>query len=134
MVGFTPHLSTQDPMLQLKHQVLDHKSRPTCANLGLDPKKASDNAAHSMILARIFSLNMGERADNYATNFLLNKKMRITIADVKSDLYELGSNGTSQDSVIYLVYAFQFHNGMSTTRTRKFWVFITPSSQILPPG
>ncbi|XP_075553576.1 uncharacterized protein LOC142586210 [Dermacentor variabilis] len=36
IIGFHPHLSTQGPTIQLKHQVIDGKTRGTRAILGLD--------------------------------------------------------------------------------------------------
>lgn len=53
MLGFRQHLSTQDAMLQLKHQILDNKSRSTRAILGLHLVKAVDNAAHGANIDRV---------------------------------------------------------------------------------
>ncbi|KAM7302421.1 uncharacterized protein ISCGN_017938 [Ixodes scapularis] len=44
VLGFRRNLTTQDVMLQLKHQIVDDTSSSTKAILGLDLKKASDNA------------------------------------------------------------------------------------------
>uniref|UniRef100_A0A6G5A9P4 Putative tick transposon n=1 Tax=Rhipicephalus microplus TaxID=6941 RepID=A0A6G5A9P4_RHIMP len=99
MIGFRCHLATQDAMLQIKHQIIDYPTRSTRAILGLDLKKAFDNAAHERILSRISS-NMAERAYNYVRNFLTNRKARLSLGGLTSDLQELGCRGTPQGSVI----------------------------------
>ncbi|XP_075526241.1 uncharacterized protein LOC142557935 [Dermacentor variabilis] len=60
MLGFRAHLSTQDAMLQIKHQILDNKTRGTRVILGLDLKKTFDNAAHAARLCSIGAFKLGD--------------------------------------------------------------------------
>lgn len=100
MLGFRAHLSTQDAMLQIKHQVLDNKTRGTRAILGLDLKKAFDNAAHAAILRKMAALNLGKRAYNYVKDFLTNRSVSLTLGKLASEDRSMGSVGTPQGSVI----------------------------------
>ncbi|XP_049270134.1 uncharacterized protein LOC119385971 [Rhipicephalus sanguineus] len=100
IIGFRAHLSTQDAMLQLKHRILDGKSRHTKAILGLDLERAFDNVAHSTILERISQLNLGERTYNYVRDFLSDRRAYLVAGDIKSDEHTLGCLGTPQGSVI----------------------------------
>lgn len=100
VIGFRAHLSTQDAMLQLKHQILDDKSRYTKAILGLDLESAFDRVTHSAILAQISHLNLGERAYNYVQDFLSDRRALLVAGDIKFEEQALGSAGTPQGSVI----------------------------------
>lgn len=100
MLGFRAGLSTQDVMLQIKHQILDSKTRSTRAILGFDLKKAFDKAAHSAILSQVSHLNLGDRAYNYIRDFLTNRKATLTMGELKSEVRDMGSSGTPQGSVI----------------------------------
>ncbi|KAG0439001.1 hypothetical protein HPB47_016788 [Ixodes persulcatus] len=100
IIGFRAHLSTQDAMLQLKHQILDDKSRHTKAILGLDLERAFDSVAHPTILERISFLNLGERTYNYVRDFLLNRRAFLSVGDIQSEEFTLGCVGTPQGSVI----------------------------------
>ncbi|XP_075550265.1 uncharacterized protein LOC142583658 [Dermacentor variabilis] len=100
MLVFRAHLSTRDAMLQIKHQVLDNKTRGTRAILGLGLKKAFGNAAHAAILRSIATLNLGNRAYSYVQDFLTNRKVSLTLGKLASEDRSLGSVGTPQRSVI----------------------------------
>ncbi|KAG0413581.1 hypothetical protein HPB47_009273 [Ixodes persulcatus] len=100
IIGFRAHLSTQDAMLQLKHQILDGKSRHTKAILGLDLERAFDSVAHSTILDRISLLNLGERTYNYVRDFLSHRRAYLSVGDIQSEEFTLGCVGTPQGSVI----------------------------------
>ncbi|KAM7301181.1 uncharacterized protein ISCGN_016721 [Ixodes scapularis] len=67
MLGFRRNLSTQDVMLQLKHQIVDDTSSSTKAILGLDLKKAFDNVEHAAILDRVRSLGLSLRTYKYGS-------------------------------------------------------------------
>lgn len=100
MLGFRKSLSTQDAMLQLKHQVIDSMTTSTKAILGLDLKKAFDNVKHSTILTRIIELGLGKRTYDYVRDFLTDRTARITLGELESGEIEMGSAGTPQGSVI----------------------------------
>lgn len=100
MIGFRPGLSTQDTMKLIKNQIIDNDSSDTRAILGLDLEKAFDSVLHSHILASISRLNLGERFYNYVRSFLSDRKATIRVADLESQLLELGERGTPQGSVI----------------------------------
>lgn len=72
MIGFIPRLSTQDVLLQIKHQILDARGRGTGlkAILGLDLTKAFDNIKHSAILENLRDLGVGHKAYTYIRDFL----------------------------------------------------------------
>ncbi|KAM7292918.1 hypothetical protein ISCGN_026053 [Ixodes scapularis] len=62
MVGFRPHLSTQDVMLRLKHQIIDGEKSShldTRVILGLDFTKAFDNVRHDVVLENLQKLGVG---------------------------------------------------------------------------
>lgn len=65
MLGFRRNLSTQDMMLQIKHQVIDRPTRSTKAILGLDLKKAFDNVTQATIVAKMQELCLGKQTYNY---------------------------------------------------------------------
>lgn len=46
LIEFRPKLSTQDFMLQIKHQIIDAGAADTKAILGLDLAKAFNNVTH----------------------------------------------------------------------------------------
>lgn len=79
MIGFRKNLSTQDAMLQLKHQIIDYNTRSTRAILGLDLKKAFDNANHATILENIERIGLGQRTYNYIKSFLSDRKAVISV-------------------------------------------------------
>lgn len=100
MVGFRSHLSTQDVMLQLKHEILDSQTRDTKVILGLDLAKAFDNVTHKAILDNLSLLGVGPKTYNYVKNFLSDRVAQINFGESKSDYIELGSKGTPQGSVL----------------------------------
>lgn len=99
MIGFRKNLSTQDAMLQLKHQVIDHKTHSTRAILGLDLKKAFDNANHAAILKNIERIGLGQQTYNYIKSFLSDRKTVISVGGLKSHEIDIGGAGTPQGSV-----------------------------------
>ncbi|XP_065299500.1 uncharacterized protein [Dermacentor albipictus] len=103
MLGFRAHLSTQDAVLQIKLQILDNKARGTRAILGLDLKKAFDNAAHAAILRSIAALDLGNRAYSYVQDFLTNRKVSLMLGKISTEDRNTGSVGTPQGSVISLM-------------------------------
>ncbi|XP_037564825.1 uncharacterized protein LOC119444510 [Dermacentor silvarum] len=96
MMGFRSHLSTQDVMLQLYHQIINDPTSGTRAILGLDLEKEFDTVSHAAILNRINKLNMGERSYNYIRDFLSCRTVTLTVDSMTSDEHALGSNGTPQ--------------------------------------
>ncbi|KAM7300314.1 uncharacterized protein ISCGN_020878 [Ixodes scapularis] len=103
MVGFRPHLSTQDVMLRLKHQIIDGEgcSRlDTRAVLGLDLTKAFDNIKHNAVLAGLEQLGVGARTYAYIQDFLTNRTARISIGGATSEEIPMGVRGTPQGSVL----------------------------------
>ncbi|KAM7282712.1 hypothetical protein ISCGN_002836 [Ixodes scapularis] len=103
MVGFRPHLSTQDVMLRLKQQIVDGTgSSPldTKAILGLDLTKAFDNIIHDAVLDNLRALAVGKRTYEYIPNFLSRRKARLAVGGVESEDNCLGGKGTPQGSVL----------------------------------
>lgn len=100
IIGFRPQLSTQDAMIQLKHQVLDGKTRGTKAILGLDLESAFDRIAHSAILHQVSRRNLGLRTYNYVKDFLTDRRAVLMAGDLQLEEQTLGSTGTPQGSVI----------------------------------
>ncbi|XP_037509019.1 uncharacterized protein LOC119385697 [Rhipicephalus sanguineus] len=98
VVGFRSHLSTQDIMLQLYHQIINDPTSGTRAILGLALEKTFDNVAHAAILRRINKLNLGERSYNYIRDLLSRRTVTLTVDTMTSDEHTLGS--TPQRSVI----------------------------------
>nr|XP_050045691.1 uncharacterized protein LOC126542598 [Dermacentor andersoni] len=99
MVGFRPHLSTQDVMLQLYHEIINDPTSGNRAILGLDLEKAFHNVADAAILSRINKLNMGERIYNYIRDFLSRRTVTLAVGSI-FDEHALASAGTPQGSVI----------------------------------
>lgn len=100
MIGFRSHLSTQDVMIQLTHDILDTKSLDAKVIVGLDLTKAFDNVKHEAILENLALLNVGERTYNYIANFLSDRIARIHFGESQSQDIHLGSIGTPQGSVL----------------------------------
>ncbi|KAM7306823.1 hypothetical protein ISCGN_010482 [Ixodes scapularis] len=108
MVGFRPHLSTQDVMLRLKHQIIDGEKSShldTRVILGLDLTKAFDTIRHDAVLENLEKLGVGRRTFNYIQDFLSDRTAQISIGGVTSDDINLGGRGTPQGSVL-LPYLF----------------------------
>ncbi|KAG0433116.1 hypothetical protein HPB47_020203, partial [Ixodes persulcatus] len=103
MVGFRPHLSTQDVMLRLKHQIIDGEKSShldTRVILGLDLTKAFDTIRHDAVLENLERLGVGRRTFNYIQDFLSDRTAQISIGGVTSDDINLGGRGTPQGSVL----------------------------------
>ncbi|KAM7306314.1 hypothetical protein ISCGN_010045 [Ixodes scapularis] len=103
MIGFRPHLSTQDIMLRLKHQIIDGEQSSrlvTRAILGLDITKAFDNVKHDAVLENLEMLGVGARTHDYIQDFLNDRTAQISIGGATSDDIMLGGRGTPQGSVL----------------------------------
>lgn len=100
MVGFRPHLSTQDAMLLIKSQVIDASTRDPRVILALDLKKAFDTILHDHILEAISELGLGRRFFDFVRQFLSGRTATIRLGEVESDKFQLGNTGTPQGAVI----------------------------------
>ncbi|EEC09404.1 reverse transcriptase, putative [Ixodes scapularis] len=100
MLGFRRNLSTQDVMLQLKHQIVNDTSSSTKAIFGLDLKKAFDNVEHAAILDRVRSLGLGLRTYNYVRDFPTGRRASVVVGNEESPEFETGPAGTPQGSVV----------------------------------
>lgn len=101
MIGFRPHLSTQDIMLRISEEVVNPlHNKHTRAILALDLTKAFDNIEHEAITAALSALQVGERTHSYIKAFLSNRTAEIHFGPLKSDPFTLGSKGTPQGSVL----------------------------------
>lgn len=100
IIGFRQHLSTQDAMIQLKHQIIDGNTSDNKAILGLDLQSAFDKVRHSAILCQVSKLNMGERSYKYIKDFLTDRTAELRAGDLQAQEKKLGSTGTPQGSVI----------------------------------
>lgn len=100
MIGFRPHLCTQDIMLQIKHDIVDSRSKDAKVILGLDLTKAFDNVKHEAILTGLSNLNVGTKTFNYVRNFLSGRTACVKFQSIESSILELGSRGTPQGSVL----------------------------------
>nr|XP_050041167.1 putative nicotine oxidoreductase [Dermacentor andersoni] len=101
MIGFRPHLSTQDVLLQLHHDLLDPPTfSDTKALLSLDLHKAFDNVSHLAILTELATMNPGSRTYHYIRSFLTACTAEIIVGDLSSPTYALGSRGTPQGAVL----------------------------------
>lgn len=103
MIGFRAKLSTQDIMLQIKHQIIDgDKLSPldTRAILGLDLPKAFDSVTHEAILDGLAKIAPGKRVYNYIREFLTNRTASLSVGNLESGDFALGGRGTPQGSVL----------------------------------
>lgn len=94
MIGFRRGLSTQDAMLQLKHEILEHETKDSRVILGLDLQSAFDRVKHSAILAQVSRLNMGQRSYAYIKDFLTNRQVDLHAGEIVLPTKGLGSVGT----------------------------------------
>ncbi|KAG0419271.1 hypothetical protein HPB47_004234 [Ixodes persulcatus] len=88
MVGFRPHLSTQDVIA--RH----------AAVLGLDLTKAFDNIKHNAVLVSLEQLGVGAQTYPYIQDFLTNRTARISIGGATSEEIPMGDRSTPQGSVL----------------------------------
>ncbi|XP_050033177.1 uncharacterized protein [Dermacentor andersoni] len=103
MIGFCPHLSTQDVLLQLHHDLLNPPTvSDTKALLSLDLHKAFDNVSHLVILTELATINPGSRTYHYIRSFLAARTAEIIVGDLSSTTYALGSRVTPQGTVLSL--------------------------------
>ncbi|XP_077547772.1 uncharacterized protein LOC144160025 [Haemaphysalis longicornis] len=100
IIGFRQHLSTQDAMIQIRHQIIDDKTRDNKAILGLDLESAFDKVTHAAVLRQVSELNMGERSYQYIKDFLTGRSAELRAGELQADEKELGSQGTPQGAVI----------------------------------
>lgn len=101
MFGFRQHLSTQDVLIQIKEQVLDHLSRDTPkALLTLDVKGAFDNVTHQAILENLNQTKCGHRAFHFVKAFLGNRTATLRLGPLQSPTFHTPAKGTPQGSVI----------------------------------
>ncbi|XP_077530885.1 uncharacterized protein LOC144142925 [Haemaphysalis longicornis] len=100
IIGFRQHLSTQDAMIQIRHQIIDDKTRDNKAILGLDLESAFDKVTHAAVLRQVSELNMGERSYQYIKDFLTGRTAELRAGELQADEKELGSQGTPQGAVI----------------------------------
>lgn len=101
MVGFRPHLSTQDVLLRLKLKIVDGTgSSPldTKAILGLDLTKAFDNNIHDAVLDNLRALAVGKQTYEYIQDFMSERKARLAVGGVEFEDICLGGKGTPQGS------------------------------------
>ncbi|XP_077532448.1 uncharacterized protein LOC144144812 [Haemaphysalis longicornis] len=101
MFGFRQHLSTQDILLLLKEDIIDHLDRhhKSCI-LAVDVKGAFDNVKHEKIFEHLQSTNCGPKAYNYARNFLTNRTATVGIGNLRGEKFQLPNKGTPQGSVV----------------------------------
>lgn len=85
VIGFRQHLSTQDAMLQIKHQVIDGKTSGYKARRGLDIQSASDQVVHAVVPRQVSKLNLGERSYNYVSGFLMGRSAELVAWTSKSE-------------------------------------------------
>lgn len=100
MIGFRPHLSTQDAMLQIKKDIFDNPTRDTQAILAVDSEKAFDRVEHRHVLRTIAEMNLGVKFYKYVKAFLENRTCQLQVGDLCSDELRLGNRGTPQGSVL----------------------------------
>lgn len=79
MFGFRPNLPTQDILLQLKEEVLDHVTPDSSkAILALELKEVFDHVAHHTILENLSNTNCKSRTHDYIEGLLDNCTTTIT--------------------------------------------------------
>lgn len=101
MFGFRPHLSTQDILLQIKADIIDHLTTSSKKSiLALDIKGAFDNVTHEAILKGLATTNCGPRMHAYFTAFLQNRTATVRLGHLRSTTFTLRSRGTPQGSVV----------------------------------
>ncbi|XP_075527100.1 uncharacterized protein LOC142559381 [Dermacentor variabilis] len=103
MFGFPPHLSAQDVLLQLHHDVTEpttmrQNDKPV---LALDLWGAFDNVKHSSILANGSTTECGQSTFDYIRAFLSNRAVFIRLVFTEhGPPYPLGTRGTPQGAVL----------------------------------
>lgn len=102
MLGFRAHLSTQDALVQIYHDLLKDPVRAgTRAMLGIDLRKAFDNVTHEAIAQHLASTNPGERIYNYVCSFLQGRTVELSLIDSNATKrLALSNKGTPQGAVL----------------------------------
>lgn len=101
MFGFRQHLSTQDVLLQLKEQVVDHLSRTSPKTiLTLDVKGAFDNVTHEAILENLSTTNCGVNTFRFVKAFLEKRTATLRLGPLLLPTFHTPAKGTPQGSVI----------------------------------
>lgn len=101
MVGFRAHLSAQDALLQITHDVLDDTiPHLTKAILAVDLIKAFDRIRHAAILRELQELQVGPKTYNYVRAFLSGRTASLHIDQLSTPSYTLGEFGTPQGAVL----------------------------------
>lgn len=101
MFGFRQLLSTQDILLLLKEELIDHMSKNCKSSiLTIDVKSAFDNVSHEAILRNLASTGCGSKTYGYVRNFLTGRTATVGISHLRSKELRLPDKGTPQGSVI----------------------------------
>lgn len=101
MFGFRQQLSTQDVLIQIKEEVLDHLSRTTPKTiLTLDVKGAFDNVTHQAILDNLNTTGCGLRTFQFVSAFLRDRTATLRLGPLTSTRFHTPAKGTPQGSVI----------------------------------
>lgn len=101
LIGFRPGLSTQDALLQIHHDIIQHPpARDYAAILALDLHKAFDHVGHSAILSNINTLHLGARTYTYIRNFLSDRTATLRLGTIKSNTFDMPNRGTPQGAVL----------------------------------
>ncbi|XP_037515522.1 uncharacterized protein LOC119391950 [Rhipicephalus sanguineus] len=102
MFGFRPHLSAQDVLLQLHHDIIEPTTM--CHNdkavLALDLRGAFDNVKHSSILANLSTTDCGQKTFEYIRAFLSDRVVFLRIDTAEHGPFPLGTRGTPQGAVL----------------------------------
>lgn len=102
MFGFRPHLSAQDVLLQLHHDITEPTTmrQNDKAVLALDLRGAFDNVKHSSILANLSTTDCGQKTFNYIRAFLAHRAVFLRLDSTEHGPYPLGTRGTPQGAVL----------------------------------
>lgn len=102
MLGFRAHLSAQDALVQIHHDLLQTPPHAgTRALLGTDLHKAFDSVQHAAIASNLAAIHPGERTYNYVCDFLSNRTIELSLAGgLTSARLTLGDRGTPQGAVL----------------------------------
>ncbi|KAH7985252.1 hypothetical protein HPB51_026851 [Rhipicephalus microplus] len=87
----------------LKHHTIGQERKDVRAILEYDFEKAFNSVSHSLMLASIYSLNLGANFHKFTSPFLGNTKATLQLGDLKSKPYDLCFFGTTQGSVLSML-------------------------------
>lgn len=100
-IGFRPRLSTQDALIQIKHDLLDNPpKKDNAAILAIDLHKAFDNVSHEAILTEISTLGLGARTFAYVKSFLTGRTARMKLGSSQTETFKMPDKGTPQGAVL----------------------------------